>query len=320
MKKAKRMNRKAEKLSKKGEFKDAIDLAEKALALLEDNLGPEHIEVAKQLCFTAGLYLEKGEEIINNEALYGHAATLETDKMKEDTCGRLVLHKLENQEGEYRNENGELEVSVAEYFAMTFYAQAVPLYERAFSIIEKGQGTTPTDWTEVLYNLHSLYQYFQIDSESEILERLRQLGLDDSMAKTWLTFLEKADVYEEKVKISSEAQHHYDEAERLYKKEKFEDAIAEYKKVLELEPEFAQAYLYLGDCYYRMAQYENALPYLKKAIKVDPKNPQAWAFLGDAYCCLQDAESAYKSFKKAVDIDPEYSNAVEKLKEITRLL
>ena len=44
MKKAERINRKAEKLSKKGEFKDAIDLAEKELSFLEDNLGPEHIK------------------------------------------------------------------------------------------------------------------------------------------------------------------------------------------------------------------------------------------------------------------------------------
>lgn len=319
MKKAERISRKAEKLSKKGKSDEAIELAKKAVSLLETTVGPEHMEVAKALCFLADLYICEGEKLANNEVLYEANVHLDTDEMKKSSDQDLVLQKLENQKPEYHDENGELVVSLAEYYSISVCAHAVLLYERALSIMANDEGTTVSDWSEVLCKLYRLYTYFLIDAKSEILNRLRQLGLDDSMAKTVIGFIVKFEQNGE-MGISKGGQYILDQAESLFEQENFEAAAKEYRKLLVLEPKFSQAYLYLGDCYYGMHQYESALEYFKKAIELDPENPQTLAFLGDTYLHLQDPQSAHELFKKAVDLDPEYANAVEKLKTTRKIL
>jgi len=139
-------------------------------------------------------------------------------------------------------------------------------------------------------------------------------------AKTGIGFAEMGQEYENNIAISYEAEKHFVKAETLFNETNFEEAIKAYNKVIELEPNFAKAYLYLGDCYFRLKQYENALPYFKKATRIDPQNPQAWAFRGDACLYLGDLKSGRSCYRKAVDLDPEYHNAVAKLEWIENMM
>jgi len=319
MKKFERINGKAEELLRKNEPEKAFKLAKNALAILEDTVGPEHIDVAEQLLFMAELLSYAGEKMLDGELLNAAETTLDTHKMQEVPFLRPVVNKLEVQFTEFRNENGEFTVSLAGYISMAHYAHALTYYERAFSIMVKDKQTKPSDCMGLLRRLHSLYEYFFIDSQYEIFKRLLKFGINYSMAKSFLTFIEKPELYGS-VEISTAARNHFDQAETLFEEQRFEDAAEEYKKVLALEPKFAQAYLYLGDCYYNMHQEENALPYFKKAIELDPKNPQALAFLGDVYLRLGDLESAHESYRKSVESDPDYANAEYKLKLTERLL
>ncbi|KAK6619004.1 hypothetical protein RUM44_003386 [Polyplax serrata] len=57
-----------------------------------------------------------------------------------------------------------------------------------------------------------------------------------------------------------------------YKKVNFDDAIAEYTKAIELDPDLSVAYYNRGTVLYRLGQYNLAVVDLEKAVKLDPKN------------------------------------------------
>ena len=159
----------------------------------------------------------------------------------------------------------------------------------------------------------------ETDYEQEkYYKKVLKIDPDNAEAKTLLRFL-KMD-YKDNIAIIAEAEEHFIKAENLFEAYKFEQAIEEYMKVIEKEPTFAKAYLYLGDCHWRLQRPENAFPYFQRAVELDPENPQAWAFLGDAYIRFEDYKSGYKCYKNAVDLDPKYYKAVEKLKEVEKLL
>jgi len=158
------------------------------------------------------------------------------------------------------------------------------------------------------------------EERKELSERILEIDPNNSNAKTLLRFYAMGEEYKRNITISSKAEYHFGKAERHFGKYKFEEAIEEYKKVIAIEPKFAKGYLYLGDCYFRMKQYKNAITYFKKAIEIDPMNPQARAFLGDAYYHLNNYSAAYDAYKTAVNLDPEYYNAVNKLKDIQKVI
>jgi tetratricopeptide (TPR) repeat protein len=160
----------------------------------------------------------------------------------------------------------------------------------------------------------------ETSEQEEYYKKVLEIDPGNPLAKTMLEFIKKGEEYKKNIAISSEAQKHYAKAEKLYGERKFEKAIEQYKKAIDLEPRFAKAYLYLGDCYWVMGRYDKAFPYFKKATEIDPKNPQAWAFLGDLYYKFGRHESAYECYKIAVDLDAEYHNAVAKLKIVEELM
>jgi tetratricopeptide (TPR) repeat protein len=148
------------------------------------------------------------------------------------------------------------------------------------------------------------------------VKHVLEIDPSNAMAKTLLRFGEMGEEYHANVKISDEARQHFDKAENYFSKNQFQEAIVEYKAAIAIEPKFAKAYLYLGDCFYRIGQYEEASVHFKRATEIDPSNPQAWAFLGDAYYKLENLKQACSCLKEAVRLDPNYYNAAQKFRQI----
>jgi tetratricopeptide (TPR) repeat protein len=76
---------------------------------------------------------------------------------------------------------------------------------------------------------------------------------------------------------------------------KFDDAIAAYKKAIELEPQNGQPYSNLGFVYYLQGKYDMAIQLYKKSIDLlDAREEQSasWNRLGDAYRRLGDYSNA----------------------------
>ena len=61
-----------------------------------------------------------------------------------------------------------------------------------------------------------------------------------------------------------------------------DDAINNFRRVLELTPDDPAANYNLGTCYYTLKQYERAVPALRNAIRSKPNFVDAYRFLGNS--------------------------------------
>jgi tetratricopeptide (TPR) repeat protein len=86
---------------------------------------------------------------------------------------------------------------------------------------------------------------------------------------------------------------------------RYEQAINDYEKIIELEPNFAPAYNALGLALkVQGAGTEEAAYYFKKAIELDPKFVSSYDNLGKLYYSEGDMDQAESYFTKGLEIDP----------------
>ena len=71
---------------------------------------------------------------------------------------------------------------------------------------------------------------------------------------------------------SNEGKAEFDKANDLYRKNKFEDAVKEYKKLIDDGYESAALYYNLGNAYYREGNIGHAILYYEKALKLEPND------------------------------------------------
>ena len=77
------------------------------------------------------------------------------------------------------------------------------------------------------------------------------------------------------------------------------------EKIQEFDSEDYQAFYMLGTTYVALHQYEKALSYLLKAIELKPDNPLLLNNIGSTYLALHRPEEAIELFKKALELDKE---------------
>jgi tetratricopeptide (TPR) repeat protein len=76
------------------------------------------------------------------------------------------------------------------------------------------------------------------------------------------------------------------------------------KQVVKIDPNNADAHLFLGDCYADLYHYEEAIRGLKEAIKTNPDDAAQYSELGNLYSYLGYPEEAIEAYKQAIKIDP----------------
>ncbi len=74
-----------------------------------------------------------------------------------------------------------------------------------------------------------------------------------------------------------------------------EEAVALFKRSLDIEPDSANAYVQLGRAYYAMKNFKQARGALEEAIQINPFNPLIYRLLADAYASLGEHEKAEKA-------------------------
>jgi tetratricopeptide (TPR) repeat protein len=82
--------------------------------------------------------------------------------------------------------------------------------------------------------------------------------------------------------ISPEATQHWNAARHAEEQKQFDLAVAEYRKVTELEPSFAPGFLSLGQAFMEKRDYSSALAPLKHALEMDSSLVSAHQLLGYA--------------------------------------
>jgi TolB-like protein/Tfp pilus assembly protein PilF len=84
----------------------------------------------------------------------------------------------------------------------------------------------------------------------------------------------------------------------------YEQALAEFGRALQLQPNNAQALEYSGYVYRRQGQWQRCLDTLKKSLEQDPRNADVAGNLAQTYCILRMWQDAERAGKYALNIDP----------------
>lgn len=129
--------------------------------------------------------------------------------------------------------------------------------------------------------------------------------------------------------------------EEQFQIQNYEQAMQNFEKAVEVNPQLDYAYQMLATCSANLKQYDHALSYAKKALEINPQNGQiqvdlgyyyqtlkqyqesvksfqagiqslsetsqrymAYKGLGDSYRFLKDSENALAAYKKAADFEP----------------
>jgi len=92
-----------------------------------------------------------------------------------------------------------------------------------------------------------------------------------------------------------------------------ESAVKQYKKIIETNPNDAEAYYNIGVVYYGEKKYDSAKAQFQKAIEIYPNFSEAYYSLGAVYYAETNYDKAIEAFSKAIQIDPRNYEAIYQL-------
>jgi len=91
------------------------------------------------------------------------------------------------------------------------------------------------------------------------------------------------------------------------------EAIAAYRKVLELEPNHPAAHINLGTLHYNRQDYGQAERHYRSAIEIDPRYALAYFDLGNVLDETGRVQEAIQTYKTALQLAPTYAVSPEGL-------
>lgn len=85
----------------------------------------------------------------------------------------------------------------------------------------------------------------------------------------------------------------------------YQEALNYFEKGVKAEPELSINYLGASTANYYLGQYQQAIDYALKGIQLDPYQVEAYIRLGSNYNAFGEHEEAINSFQKAIELDPD---------------
>jgi len=117
-------------------------------------------------------------------------------------------------------------------------------------------------------------------------------------------------VFKNKIAIKYEYKHKIIQKAKLeISRERYDTAIIDCNKAIELDNSFVKAYFYIGMANINKKDYITAIEYFKKALELDSQHAKSWNYMGFSYEKLAEFDNAIEAYKKAVNIKPSYSEA-----------
>ena len=105
------------------------------------------------------------------------------------------------------------------------------------------------------------------------------------------------------------AEEYFSSALEKFKKEDLNGAIEDYSKVIELKPEFSEAYIYRANTVFELtADFNKVIKDYNKAIELDSNNGYAFFSRAVAYSRKGDNYLAKLDFNKAIELRPNEGN------------
>lgn len=101
---------------------------------------------------------------------------------------------------------------------------------------------------------------------------------------------------------------YYNKGISNYKLKKYNLAIIEFSKAIELNSKMYNYFYLRGSCYLENRKIKKAISDFNIAIKLNPNNSNTYSKLGYAYYQLNDTINSSFNYNKSLDIDPNNSN------------
>ncbi len=92
-------------------------------------------------------------------------------------------------------------------------------------------------------------------------------------------------------------------------KDDFSESVEEFTKAIEIDPDFALAYVSRGAALMKMKKIEKSIVDFNHAIELDVEYPKTYHLRGLARAEVGDHEGALEDFGNAIDLDPDYGQA-----------
>ena len=112
-----------------------------------------------------------------------------------------------------------------------------------------------------------------------------------------------------KQKIKTETALYLFKGIAYYDKRMYDEAVAEFKKAIEVNPNLAEAHNSLGAAYANKGMLDEAIAEYKKTIEINPNHDMAHNNLGIVYAYKGMPDKAIVEFKKAIEINPNHAGA-----------
>jgi len=108
------------------------------------------------------------------------------------------------------------------------------------------------------------------------------------------------------IELNPQGAHHYTgRAATYFYMNEYSKAIKDYDKAIQLNPKDPSYYYDRGDCYRMLEKYNEAINDFNKAIELNPKNPDYYTLRGDSHTKLGKYHEAINDFNKAMELNPQ---------------
>jgi predicted TPR repeat methyltransferase len=124
---------------------------------------------------------------------------------------------------------------------------------------------------------------------------------------------------QDKTSSASSADEYFDRGLQHHRAGRFEEARADYRYVLQLQPEHADAMHMLGVIAYQTGQYDDALLLISRAGKLMPQNAGIYTNLGNVLQARGQLSEAVAAFRNAINLEPDSAVAHNNLGNALRL-
>ena len=121
--------------------------------------------------------------------------------------------------------------------------------------------------------------------------------------------VQKASLDVEKVDLNKDFFFHFNLGLRFQKQRKYRLAIDQYRRAIDIQPNFAQAYNNLGGVYFLSGSYPEAVEEYKKAIELKPDYAEAYYNLAMVYEATGEINRAIDSYKMVIGVRPDHERA-----------
>ncbi len=107
---------------------------------------------------------------------------------------------------------------------------------------------------------------------------------------------------------------------KFYQEHNYDKAVEQFLKVIEIYPDFKEAYSILGNAYYRNNQTEKAIKSYEQVKQIDPFDADAYENTGVIYANMGKFQDAIKEWKTLLEFRPDREDILKRIKKAKELL